>query len=311
MFEEHAQVLAAESRLHAGFPPFFGPAPRDPRLFPLSQPLLTAGQPLFRLFTTEDGIVRNWIEHIRTDSRGFLWFCTVEGISVFDGSHFTNFTVRDGLPNRLAIDVVESWTGDYWIATADGLSLFHAVARPGSSHFENFRVAASGEANEIDSLLEDSQHVLWLGTAAGLFRARSPAGATLSFEPVPSGSCPPDQVSALLEDSRHRIWAGGPHGVSLLFPDGRCAHFGTEQGIPLAIRAMVLDAKRRLWVGGEGLAGLDANADHPIVVARYPTYNGTRLDITAMHRNPPDGDIWMGRLGLIRFRPDATAPVSR
>ena len=200
-------------------------------LLSLSLRFLTAGQPPLRLFTTDDGLVRNWIEHIRTDSRGFLWFCTVEGISIFDGSHFTNFTVRDGLPNRLAIDMVESWTGDYWIATADGLSLFHTVAKTGSSHFENFRMAASGEANEIDSLFEDSKHILWLGTGAGLFRSRTPGAAAVSFEPVPSGTCPRERVSALLEDSRHRIWAGGLHGVSLLFPDGRCEHFGIEQGI--------------------------------------------------------------------------------
>ncbi len=275
-------------------------------LFSLSLQLPKAAQPLFRLYTTEDGLVRNWIEHIRTDSRGNLWFCTVEGISVFDGSHFTNFTVRDGLPNRLVTDVVESWSGDYWIATADGLSLFRVVAKTGTSHFKNFRLAASGQANEIDSLIEDSQHVLWLGTGAGLFRARTPGGGdAISFEPVPQGTCPQERVSALVEDSRHRIWEGGLHGVSLLFPSGRCEHFGTEQGIPLAIRAMIIDDKGRLWVGGEGLAALDANADRPAIVARYRTYNGNRLDITAMRRNPANGDIWMGRLGLIRFRPDA------
>ena len=134
MFDEHAQIRAAESGLHEGFPPFFGPAPYGPfRPVLAVSGLLTAGQPPFRLFTTEDGLVRNWIEHIRTDSRGYLWFCTVEGISVFDGSHFTNFTVRDGLPNRLVMDVVESWTGDYWIATADGLSFSTLLQKPGAA----------------------------------------------------------------------------------------------------------------------------------------------------------------------------------
>src|SRR5580704_2956499 len=84
--------------------------------------LASAEQPAFRLFTTEDGLVRNWIERIRRDSRGYLWFCTVEGISIFDGSRFTNFTVRDGLPNRAVHDLLESSTGDYWIATGNGVS---------------------------------------------------------------------------------------------------------------------------------------------------------------------------------------------
>jgi hypothetical protein len=36
----------------------------------------------------------------KQDLRGFLWFCTVDGISRFDGYGFTNFTIYDGLPDR-------------------------------------------------------------------------------------------------------------------------------------------------------------------------------------------------------------------
>jgi hypothetical protein len=32
------------------------------------------------------------------DSRGFLWFCTNEGLSRFDGYGFTNYSTDQGLP---------------------------------------------------------------------------------------------------------------------------------------------------------------------------------------------------------------------
>src|SRR5207342_2357023 len=51
-----------------------------------------------RLYTTQDGLVRNEVLRIRRDSRGYLWFGTWEGLSIFDGYQFTNYTVADGLP---------------------------------------------------------------------------------------------------------------------------------------------------------------------------------------------------------------------
>src|ERR1051326_2071539 len=65
----------------------------------------SAEHPVTRLFTTEDGLVRNWVLRIRQDSRGRLWFCTVEGLSLFDGERFANYGTSQGLPNRLVSDI--------------------------------------------------------------------------------------------------------------------------------------------------------------------------------------------------------------
>src|ERR1017187_5777335 len=72
---------------------------------------LRAQQPSIRIFSTQDGLVRNWVTRIHRDSRGYLWFCTVEGISLFDGYRFTNFSTRDGLPSRLVPDMIETQGG--------------------------------------------------------------------------------------------------------------------------------------------------------------------------------------------------------
>ena len=52
-----------------------------------------------KTYTVADGLLRDIVYRIRQDSRGFLWFCTAEGISRFDGYGFTNFTTDDGLPD--------------------------------------------------------------------------------------------------------------------------------------------------------------------------------------------------------------------
>lgn len=167
---------------------------------------IQGGQPTVRVFTTEDGLVRNWIQRIRTDSRGDLWFCTVEGISIFDGSRFTNFTIRDGVPSRLVNDVLEASNGEYW-ATEGGLSRFLRMAPSGGGHFENFTVGSDPIANRVQTLLEDSEHVLWLGTDGGLYRMRLSDGRP-AFEAVSLDRGAAPGVTAIVEDSAHRIWTG-------------------------------------------------------------------------------------------------------
>src|ERR1017187_309540 len=85
---------------------------------------LRGQHPSFRIFRTEDGLVRNWGTKIHRDSKGYLWFCTGGGISFFDAYRFTNFSARDGLPSRLVPDMIETWRGEYWFATQAGLARF-------------------------------------------------------------------------------------------------------------------------------------------------------------------------------------------
>jgi ligand-binding sensor domain-containing protein len=62
------------------------------------------------------------INCIVRDSHGFLWFCTPEGLSRFDGHTFTNFGPDRGLPNRSVADFLETRDGELWVGTAAGLS---------------------------------------------------------------------------------------------------------------------------------------------------------------------------------------------
>lgn len=261
--------------------------------------MMLGGQPALRIFTTADGLVRNWIQRIRSDRQGNLWFCTAEGISVFDGSQFRSFTVRDGLPSRLVNDLIETSSGEYWVATDGGLCRFLPSAQPGRGHFERFVIGTRSDANRVQTLFEDSKHFLWLGTDEGLYRLRRNEGK-LVFEAIPLGQGVEQPVLAIAEDSVRRIWAGQIDGVSYRSAEGMAGHLGKAQGVPMVVKALAVDG-RKLWLGGEGLAQLDVLSDSPVVVARYSTANGKGLRISSLYGDPRNGDLWIGGLGLIRF----------
>src|SRR5262245_44717992 len=83
----------------------------------------------FKTYTTADGLAHDNINKIVRDSRGFLWFCTAEGLSRFDGYGFKNYTQQDGLPHRNVSNFLETKDGTYLVATSNGLSVFNPYGR--------------------------------------------------------------------------------------------------------------------------------------------------------------------------------------
>src|SRR5258708_21894113 len=81
---------------------------------------VSAEQLPVRTYTTADGLPRDLILRIVRDSHGFLWFCTADGLSRFNGYEFTNYGVEQGLPNPVINDLLETRRGVYWVATNGG-----------------------------------------------------------------------------------------------------------------------------------------------------------------------------------------------
>src|SRR5262245_14348119 len=74
-----------------------------------------------RVYTVADGLVRDQIHRIVRDARGFLWFCTPEGLSRFDGYGFKDFIAGAGSRRRSVRDLIEADANVYWVATSQGV----------------------------------------------------------------------------------------------------------------------------------------------------------------------------------------------
>src|SRR3984893_6243583 len=74
-----------------------------------------------RSYTVADGLAHNEINKIVRDSRGFLWFCTANGLARFDGYTFTNYGTDQGLPHVNVTDLLETRDRQFWVGTYGGL----------------------------------------------------------------------------------------------------------------------------------------------------------------------------------------------
>lgn len=270
-----------------------------------------------KTYTTADGLPHNSINRIVRDSRGFLWFCTGDGLSRFDGYTFINYGVSEGLPHPKVNDLLETRTGEYWLATNNGLCRFNPKGAPSShpvyavnssdeqrrkSMFIVYTPAEDTRLNRvINTLAETRDGNIWFGTRLGFFRVDR-AGDRVELRAVnirDPKSGEPQAINSILEDRYGAMWAGTPSGLYRCWPDGSVERYG--KGTPLPddnIHSLVEDRRGNLWVGTRngGLIRLAFGAKHdfPIITRTFNRESGLRSDWIFDIYESSSGSVWIG-----------------
>lgn len=218
-----------------------------------------------RTYTTADGLPRDLVLRIVRDSRGFLWFCTGDGLSRFNGYEFTTYGVEKGLPNPVINDLLETRRGVYWVATNGG-----GVARFNPSPLQNeqpqisnlftaYPVGDKPTTNRVNVLYEDRAGKVWAGTDGGLFLLDETNGqATFRHVSLNLGELEHVVVvRALVEDSEGSLWVS-TQGLGLVryLPDGRTVRYMIKPSLGDLVESLMFDHEGRLWVAHRGGAGL-------------------------------------------------------
>lgn len=186
-----------------------------------------------KTYTVADGLLRDSIYKIKQDSRGFLWFCTAEGVSRFDGYSFTNFTNLDGLPDRHVNDFLETKSGTIYIATNGGLARLNPAGLAASREnplFTNF-LPDKPAAKSFEVLFEDENGAIWAGTDDGLYQLND--AEKLIRVDLNDSSGGTGEISSIIKDRRSAMWIGTlGKGLFRILPDGAAEHFTTENDPP-------------------------------------------------------------------------------
>ena len=211
-----------------------------------------------KTFTSADGLANDQINKMLRDSRGFLWFCTEEGLSRFDGYTFVNFGTAEGLPAPDVNDILETRKDVFWIATGRGLVKFNPLGRREPRGADAMFVPILPEdgnprSRNTNVLLEDRSGVLWVGTLNGLFRLEEANGRqSLHYVEIGLPNDYPEQrfISDLLEDRSGSLWIATPSGLFCRRPNGRVEHFTKHDGLPMDyLHCLLEDRDGHLWGG--------------------------------------------------------------
>lgn len=289
-----------------------------------------------KTYTSADGLASDEVFRVFQDSHGFLWFCTSEGLSRFDGYKFTSYGVAQGLPHRIVTDIIETRDGEYWIATLGGLVKYNpAVAnrmqatrvgrgvREAPGHVDS--ADAPGEkfvvyvpddnekSKAVTALLKDRAGNIWCGTYGGLYRLEK-INKHWQLRHVeiglPGQTFEDSAIRAIVEGRDDSLWVGTQGGLYHLKADGRVNRYSTEDGLPSdKIFSLVGDREGRVWAGTP--AGLCQLSDRPeqgqkIVAHLNTTHEGLIDNGVIALLQSSDSRLWVGtRFGLSVHTPAA------
>jgi ligand-binding sensor domain-containing protein len=259
------------------------------------QPLAAAGldphRPLASFlhesWQTQQGLPQNSVLSLAQTKDGYLWIGTEEGLSRFDGAHFS--TISTGLQNKTVTALLASADGTLWVGTNGG-GLAHSTA----GTFAPFNTRNGLPNNSILCLFEDSKGTVWAGTDGGGLVAFE-HGVPRVF--TKADGLPDNVVFSLAGSPDGALWIGTRSGL-VRYSGG----FG-EPVPELAdkhVRSVVAGRNGVIWAGTTS-DGLYRIADKQIT--RYSKANGLASDQIQSLFQDASGTLYVGTMnqGILRF----------
>lgn len=177
---------------------------------------------VFEQLTTKDGLSNGTINSIFKDSRGFMWFCTDDGLNRYDGYNFKIYkseqTNNIQAKNIQFFSIVEDIYGRIWIGTSIGLLIYDQINDRivQFTSLTNNDLANSPISGVINCLLIDSFNYLWIGTYTGISRInisnrdigkiKEEDVSLFTANSNDSLKISNNYIFSFLEDKQHQIW---------------------------------------------------------------------------------------------------------
>ncbi|MEO8333877.1 MAG: two-component regulator propeller domain-containing protein [bacterium] len=132
----------------------------------------------FRQLTPDDGLLSSQVDAIQQDSRGFMWFGSLRGLSRYDGYSFIPYRHRTADTTSLADNRVNTLFEDrektLWVGTNLGLSRYDAAR----DAFTNYQITA--DTVVVNTIFEQNGTLL-VGTNRGLFAFDRATGTSAPY----------------------------------------------------------------------------------------------------------------------------------
>lgn len=230
----------------------------------------------------EQGLISAYINTIYEDEKGFMWFAHRNGLTMYDGYYYYNYTTANGLPANYVRGILPDKDGSLWLRTDGGLVNFNG---------KEFRTwsTANGLLERPTCMLFDDDGKLWLGTENSGF---CKFDDNTFYHYTTKGGAKHDRVISLGLDSLGRIYIGYYAANAALF-DGKNIYTYREVRSVISTVA-VRDRSKQLWVGWyRGVDGVSRfSGDHSS--HSYKLNTGFPFVMTSAIFQDHNGDMWFG-----------------
>jgi ligand-binding sensor domain-containing protein/DNA-binding CsgD family transcriptional regulator len=231
----------------------------------------------FISITTDENLPDNTIHYIYQDSKGFMWFCTGEGLTRYDGNDFKLFqksSEHDGhsIGSNGINHIMEDQDGLFWISTTDnGINVFDPALEKFTYFSHSVDNNKSLSNNNIKKCFQDSDGNIWvctLGSGLDLYNPETNSFTHFVHDKSDDNSLPNNVVTDIIEDSYDNLWIAtdGSSITKFNYKSGKFSKYKTSfKGINLSgyYKSLLLTDNNTLWVAtdGSGLYKFDINSE--------------------------------------------------
>jgi ligand-binding sensor domain-containing protein/serine phosphatase RsbU (regulator of sigma subunit) len=145
------------------------------------------------------------------DDKGRMWFSTItNGVFVYDGEIFHNYSTENGLVNDYVHTVSQQGENEYWLYTYKGL--FQLL----NGKIKQIEIVQIPQEDPVYNYKKDAAGNLWIGTRSGVLKYN---GTTFKLYSKNNGLVEND-IWKILEDKEGNLWFGSrANGLSKLFSE--------------------------------------------------------------------------------------------
>jgi signal transduction histidine kinase/CheY-like chemotaxis protein/ligand-binding sensor domain-containing protein len=222
----------------------------------------------FEYLSAADGLAQNHVFKISQDEDGFMWFCTMGGLSKYDGFRFTNYYFSEedtsSISSNYTYQFFRDSKGRYWVTTNNGLNLMDRKTGKFRRYQHNKNNPLSPGHNMMREITEDREGNLWIVHHKGVDRFNPEHG---TFEHFTDDSFEVGRHSgSVCIDSLGQVWVTGVKGFyKVLLQEKKLLKYENPDiraDVPLEGRKIYLDSNGKLWVGfNRGLSYYDPDTD--------------------------------------------------
>ena len=244
----------------------------------------------FTTYTSNEGLVDDFVFSIHEDPQQAVWFSTQKGVTRMYEGTMTSFSVQDGLANEFVTSIVSTADSTVWMGTYGG-----GLSRYRDGSFSTFTDKNGLPDNGVFALFKDSKDVLWIGTGGGVVTYDEGIKRVITTDHGLTSNL----ITVIEEDNDGSMWVGTYNaGLNRIVGD-KVMPFMARDGLSSdEILSLYVDDEGVLWVGTYG-GGLNRIVNG--VVTTYRTKDGMFNDNVSQILEDDFGYLWMScNKGLFR-----------
>ena len=177
----------------------------------------------YERITTADGLGHSTVWDVHQDQRGYLWIATESHLQRYDGYSFRAFKHDPDDPESLSesqvVKIYETPSGELWFGTrGSGVNHYDRARQRFVRHLSDPNDTTRLTPGVVNTMVEDVDGALWIGTHEGLNRLDPSSGEIQRFrhDPDDPASLTHNVVFSVAVDGDGALWVGTFNGLDRL-----------------------------------------------------------------------------------------------